>query len=496
MQAIQHNPFRILNIPCTASEREIARQISKYEIYAEMGKPLDGDDQTVAFGDFDRTPETIQQAAKQIEQGELRLYHSFLWFSIDNDDDRRAMKHLHANELDAALEIWNPPFETTVTEDYNQFLQLKNRYVVLLGQQGKEMENLAELLMNAGRFFESEHLEKYVLGIAGDNYVFFRDKVSQHFVNELIGHFNPFLDGPEATRQFVSNFNFFSADTIAHVQSKFTGNEVFTIEEAVSTAAEQRKENPAGSHAIGEVLWKKVRPLMKELKTLLGEDDIQYQMTADNVADELLQCSTMQFNEFYKEDRWDAEKDTEISEHSLRLTNYAETIAVGTTVKQRIVKDQEYIHNWIKDQPGRIANHSCYYCGKNSPSEPYTHNIKMHKVTGTEYTFNGRRVSYNQITIPVKRCRQCGQMHEKVIAWQLLGLLVGFIIGYAIGYFLVPDEMIGGLIAGTGVGLLVMNIVGVQFHKKNGIKRKRATKGHPMVAQCKAEGFVSGSSPS
>jgi len=38
MNSILNNPFRILGLPITASEREISKQIHSLETYAEMGK--------------------------------------------------------------------------------------------------------------------------------------------------------------------------------------------------------------------------------------------------------------------------------------------------------------------------------------------------------------------------------------------------------------------------------------------------------------------------
>ncbi|ODS30261.1 MAG: hypothetical protein SCARUB_04636, partial [Candidatus Scalindua rubra] len=43
MDLIYQNPFRILGIPVTATDREIAKKISDIAIYADMGKPIEYD---------------------------------------------------------------------------------------------------------------------------------------------------------------------------------------------------------------------------------------------------------------------------------------------------------------------------------------------------------------------------------------------------------------------------------------------------------------------
>ncbi len=43
MDLIYQNPFRVLGIPVTATDREIAKQINDLTIYAEMGKAIEYD---------------------------------------------------------------------------------------------------------------------------------------------------------------------------------------------------------------------------------------------------------------------------------------------------------------------------------------------------------------------------------------------------------------------------------------------------------------------
>ena len=67
MNLINSNPYRILGLPLTATEREIAKQINTLATYAEMGKTKSLDSDFPFLTPIDRTPHAIEEAKKQIE---------------------------------------------------------------------------------------------------------------------------------------------------------------------------------------------------------------------------------------------------------------------------------------------------------------------------------------------------------------------------------------------------------------------------------------------
>ena len=73
MNLIYNNPFRILGLPITATEREIAKQINTLSTYAEMGKVKSLDTDFVFLQNIFRTPEVIDEAKKQIENSNLPI---------------------------------------------------------------------------------------------------------------------------------------------------------------------------------------------------------------------------------------------------------------------------------------------------------------------------------------------------------------------------------------------------------------------------------------
>ena len=81
MDAIVNNPFRILGLKPTASDREITKRVSDLLIYAEMGKKVSYETDLEFLGEVDRSINAIKKAAKRIENLDNKLYYSLLWFN-------------------------------------------------------------------------------------------------------------------------------------------------------------------------------------------------------------------------------------------------------------------------------------------------------------------------------------------------------------------------------------------------------------------------------
>jgi hypothetical protein len=106
MNSIYNNPFRILDLPITAGEREIAKQISTLSTYAEMGKSKSFDTDFPFLPPIVRTPSIIEEAKKQIEQSESKLLFSLFWYWKNNTVDELAFELLKEGNTAKAINIW------------------------------------------------------------------------------------------------------------------------------------------------------------------------------------------------------------------------------------------------------------------------------------------------------------------------------------------------------------------------------------------------------
>ena len=101
MDLIFQNPFRILGIPVTATDREIAKQIGSMELYADMGKTIEYDSDHFFPIKPTRTTESIQETKQKIDQPNNKLFHALFWFweNSNNTIDEMAFEELTGEEL-------------------------------------------------------------------------------------------------------------------------------------------------------------------------------------------------------------------------------------------------------------------------------------------------------------------------------------------------------------------------------------------------------------
>lgn len=106
MNLLKNNPYRILGLPITATEREISKQINTLATYAEMGKIKSFDTDFPFLPSIKRTPDAIEEAKKQIEQDDGKLLYSLFWFWKNNSVDELAIEVLKEGNTEKAIAIW------------------------------------------------------------------------------------------------------------------------------------------------------------------------------------------------------------------------------------------------------------------------------------------------------------------------------------------------------------------------------------------------------
>ena len=126
MNLINNNPYRILALPLTASEREIAKQINTLSTYAEMGKSKSFDTDFPFLSTVNRTPHEIEEAKKQIEQSESKFLYSLFWFWKNNSVDELAFEVLKEGNTSKAISIWEKSVLTSKNNVYKQKVFIEN----------------------------------------------------------------------------------------------------------------------------------------------------------------------------------------------------------------------------------------------------------------------------------------------------------------------------------------------------------------------------------
>lgn len=127
MNNIYNNPFRILGLSLTASEREIAKQVNKLSTLLEMGKEISLLDTDFPFlPSIVRTPEHIEEAKKRLDQSESKILFSLFWFWNNSSVDSLVFELLKEGNTEKAITIWEKSIFINKQKVYKPLVLIKN----------------------------------------------------------------------------------------------------------------------------------------------------------------------------------------------------------------------------------------------------------------------------------------------------------------------------------------------------------------------------------
>lgn len=309
------NPYRLLGVFSNASLKEITANKTKLARYASVGK-------SVAFGaDMDgilppvnRNETSIEKAFADLSLSQDKLKHALFWFVKDTDFDEIALGHLNAGNIDKAQELF---------EKRENWSSLMNRGVLsfVLGKLGEAIGYIMKVIHNDG------YRSSLLLACCGDSFSMQETEISNLFINSLKSEIdeNALLSALYYNGLY-EEANCLKSEKIDSIKAKINAEN--------EKSNQTDPDNSDASYQAGLVLMNNTKQAIEELKRLLGSDDMQYQLTVDNVAKRILQCSINYHNSAGK--NVDYEK-------ALSLAKYAESIAVGKLVKERCTENLRII---------------------------------------------------------------------------------------------------------------------------------------------------------
>ena len=155
-----------------------------------------------------------------------------------------------------------------------------------------------------------------------------------------------FLDGFYTIVQGKEYLNFcregLLPEDLDYAKSKVIGEPLSAINASISAAKNADRSTPAKNLQVGKKLIKDNKFPLKELKDILGVNDSQYQIAADSLAKQILQCGINYYNDTDDDDKIDK---------ALEIQEYALSIAVGKLTKDRCQQNVDILHKH-KQQKG------------------------------------------------------------------------------------------------------------------------------------------------
>ncbi len=321
MKQVKQNPYRLLGIYANATTKERLANQSRLQAFLKVGQsvsfPLD---LTSYLGEVERSEAVIATASANLTLPQDQIRYAQFWFVRETPIDTIAFNHLESGDLVKAVEIW---------EQRETPSSLQNLIICNLIR-----EEYAEALSYAERLYGNREAVSHLVAlIAGDEVGIESDHIGLDFLDAMCEEL-----GGSRLLPLVS-----SSAWQEHLKDHTVAPLISAIQEAVEVAQKERKANKSRGASAGNTLYKKSKSPLAKLKELLSTSDTQYQLIADKLGLEILQCSIDYYN--------DADDDIEAAKETARLARYASSIVVGKLAKDRCQENLQIIEKNIESLP-------------------------------------------------------------------------------------------------------------------------------------------------
>lgn len=320
MKIIQNNPYRLLGVFSNSPLKERLANNNKLKAFLKVGKeasiPLD---RIEFLPHLHRTKESVSSAEAMLTLPADQIKYAQFWFIKQSPLDEVAFNHLLNGETEKALSIW-------AKKDYVSSLQ--NRSVCALMQ-----SDVAEALCCLTRLYNSdEYLREFVIAVTGDESNFSQELLIHSLLDALCEEFD--------VHELLSSLS--DASWKEYVGQRTVTPLIQSIEEEITLAKKTKGEGCTVRLNAGNKLKNATRENLQTLKQLLPVDDIRYQMIADKLGIEILQCGI---------DYYNGSDATDAARNAMILQKYALSIVVGKLAKDRCQENVNILQKIIDNLP-------------------------------------------------------------------------------------------------------------------------------------------------
>ncbi len=349
MNLITNNPYRTIGILVGATAAEQRRQFTRLQRFLEADQEPEDDYSFPALGKVHRTIDIVNQASSKLTLDDDKMSAALFWFYIGYPiTDKPAFDAIKEGDLDQALSIWTKRTSTGEVSQRNAsaFSNLGTLYLsgILNGTYTKEalLEKGISLKL---KFLESDFFKDFK-ALATDEKTYKKSKKELQllFLNLLqteiekngVINLNKFID-IITKQEFSAKEDFLKA---------FVEKPIEQIEKKIEEAKAKRKANKANAVNIGKALFDETSENIKQIKSILGDSNLNFSSISDKVSNEILQCGIDYFSHY-------KDSSTDPGSPAMDLCRKAKTLAVGNIAKQRCQENTVKIEEWIDDKPER-----------------------------------------------------------------------------------------------------------------------------------------------
>ncbi len=320
MNILRNNPYRLLGVYSNSPTKERLANHNRMKAFLKVGKPVSFPlDLPQYFSAIQRTETSVMDAEAQLTLPKDQLLYAQFWFVKATHLDEVAFNHLFAGEIDKAEEIWQKKDTAS---------SLQNRIVcALMREDYRRVITCAETLY--GNPLYSNQFISAVLGADGNADV---ASLAFRFLDVLCDE-----AGANKLLPFITDDTWKS-----HVEEKAVKPLVDSIQDAIAIAKKSKGKGAEARLNAGEALRENTKSAFQQLKGFLSATDLQYQMIADKLGLEILQCGIDYFN---------GSEEPEAAHKAMSLQKYAQSIVVGQMAKDRCKENVDILQKIIDELP-------------------------------------------------------------------------------------------------------------------------------------------------
>ena len=314
------NPFRVLGVYANAAKRDIVANKGKATAFLKVNRPVEYPlDLKGILPTLNRTLDLMNEAEAHLAIAKEQIKYAQFWFLQKMSPlDDIAFNRLLAGNMAGAIEIWSKQ---------ESLSSLQNKLVCYL------IESKLELAIKTAE----KLYEKF-----GNDYI---SKVDANYTLQMTATdlLHQFIDsiGEEIGMQKLLRFDL-GADTKSYVSSQTIGPLINKISLEVDKTKKVDHKDPKARIEAARKLVDSTKESFTQLKDILFTNDPQYQMIADKLGLEILQCGIDYFNN---------SEDDEAPDKAMKIQKYAQSIVVGTLAKQRCDENVRILQKIIEKLP-------------------------------------------------------------------------------------------------------------------------------------------------
>lgn len=304
MNILQNNPYRMLGVYSNSPTRERLANCNRMKAFLKVGKPVVFPlDLPNYLSPINRTESSVADAEAKLTLPKEQILYAQFWFVKMTPLDDVAFNHLFAGEIDKAEEIWQKRECASSLQNRILCALMRSKYAGAI--------SLAETL-----YSNTQYVNQLVTTVAGTGGKFNVSDLTFSFIDVLCDEI-----GANKLLPFITNTTWKD-----YIKDKTVKPIITNIQGAIDVAHKSKGKGATARLEAGRTLMRSTKDMLSDLRRLLSVSDIQYEVIADKLAQEILQCGIDYYNNT---------NDDDAPHNAMILQKYALSVAVGNLVKNR-----------------------------------------------------------------------------------------------------------------------------------------------------------------